>query len=155
MENLNPSAVVKPDVTNSDLYWEIVQGRRTPIAAKPADAILSGAQMASAIYGAFFPKCPGIVLYKPLIRFDAGESRRPDLAFITMEAMRRDPYRAQRLQKCVAKSKPVETSLIPNIAVEMISPDITFGFIHERTFRYLKAGVQFVWHVYYATKRLY
>jgi hypothetical protein len=115
---------------------------------KPPEALVAAATLAMALYTSAVATKPGVVLYKPLIHFQPGESRRPDLAFFAF-----DLKNAKKL-KAYLESPSNELVLIPNIAIEMITPAITVNFIEERTFRYLHAGVQLVWRVLYEAKRI-
>jgi hypothetical protein len=155
METTSPVILgsnAKPDL---DLYYEIVNGKRVSLVPKPIEAIQSAALVAVALQTELVVKAPGLILYKPLIRFEEGQSRRPDLAYFTSDVLSRDTYRLQRLMKQMAKRDHVETSFVPRIAIEMISPNITIGFMQERTERYLKAGVQAVVQVLYQTRRVF
>jgi hypothetical protein len=155
MEMMNPVLVESNPALDPNLYFEIVNGKRVSLDAKPIEAVTNASLLAVALYQELLSKAPGVFLFKPLIRFEEGQSRRPDLVYVTFESLNRDAYRMRRLLKQIEKKNYIETSFIPQMAIEMISPNITIGFVHERTERYLNAGVQSVWHVLYETKRVY
>jgi Uma2 family endonuclease len=151
---LSPSADAPPGGAG-DLY-EVVEGRVVEPPEMGVFEVAIANTLAEAIK-AFFDKTGrlGRVYVEMLFRIDAGSNlqRRPDVAFISFERWPRD--------------RPVPRTaawdVVPDLAVEVVSPNDTMAEVNIKVNEYSRAGVRQVWlidpgnetaHVYVSPNRI-
>lgn len=79
-------------------------------------------------------------------RNDKGRNRRPDWAYISYERWAKDrpfPYRGN------------SRDVVPDIAVEVVSPSDSAEFLNEKVREYLQGGVRLVWVVHCLTQEIH
>ena len=124
----------------SEFLFEIVNGERLEI---PHMGVLSGmlASVLSGIMWSFVtPRKLGLVSVEVLFRLRPGRpSRRPDLAFVSYDRI---------TTPAIPASDPAEWEVVPNLAVEAVSPSNTAEDVMVKLQDYFEAGVELVWVIY-------
>lgn len=125
-----------------DVLYEVVDGQ---IVAKTMGAreIEIGSILAQALGSFARPNRLGRAITEMIFRIDPAKNlqRRPDTAFISDQ---RWPFRRR------VPDAPV-WDLVPDLAIEVISPTNSANAVHDKMHEYFEAGVRQVWVVY--TKR--
>jgi Uma2 family endonuclease len=122
----------------SDLLYEIVDGQIVEKKPMGAYEILLGSFLNTCLDGFARASNCGRAVSEMLFDFGAGLSqRRPDVAYVSYDRWSRQ-RRVPRTQ-----AWPV----VPELAVEVISPSNTFEEVVNKVHEYFHAGVQHVWVV--------
>jgi Uma2 family endonuclease len=148
LETLAPAALPKSDDLDDDFYEE-VNGRRI----KPPSMTYYAGIIASDLFGELVlhvhdqkPE-PGMLAVQILFRMplpeDANRKRRPDVAFVSVA---RWPF-----------DRPMSPTdeawdVVPDLAVEVMSPTDLAEFLLRKVAEYFRAGVRLVWVVYPLTR---
>lgn len=130
-----------------DLY-EVVNGERVEVLPMGALAGSLATILASYLNHWARPKKFGWAVSEVLFNFGPGRNeRRPDVAFVSQE----------RCSALVSfpPPDPSSWSVVPNLAVEVISPSNTVVEMEEKILEYFDAGVQRVWVFHPRSQRLY
>jgi Uma2 family endonuclease len=91
------------------------------------------------------PRRLGIAVLEVLFRLKKdGPSRRPDLAFLRVNALPENLL-----------DDPPEIEGYPDLAAEVVSPSNTFAELEEKVLEYFDAGVRLVWIVVPRTRRIH
>jgi Uma2 family endonuclease len=133
-------------IVPSDMLYEVVDGeiREKIVGAQEIE-------IASLLHGFLFSfllqKKLGRVLPEMIFRIDVAKDlqRRPDVAFVshsTWPANRRAP-------------KVSVWDLVPDLAVEVVSPSNSAADVQRKIHEYFDAGVSVVWVVYPEQKNIY
>jgi len=89
----------------------------------------------------------GLPVFETLFRLSpTGTSRRPDVAFVAFDRM---PASLDTTED------PAQWDVVPNLAVEIISPTNTAKGIQDKLDDYFHAGVQLVWVIYPVNRCIY
>src|SRR5207244_9611398 len=86
------------------------------------------------------------MLFRLPLSEDESRNRRPDIAFVTNDRWPEStpiPYRGN----------PVD--VVPDLAVEVVSPTDDAEALQEKVEEYLRAGVRLVWVVYPLVRKLF
>jgi Uma2 family endonuclease len=140
---LLPKTLAETLDDDSSLY-EIVKGQRVE---KPVSVVaVSIASLLVSHLNVFaLPRKLGIALSEPLLRLmPGGDQRRPDVAFVAYE---RWP------EAEVPEGDPWE--VVPNLAVEVVSPSNTIQDMVDKIDEYFEAGVSLVWLILPKQRRVY
>jgi len=138
--------VMAPEVVNEDRLYEFVDGRRSEKSVGYREILLAN-RLCFFINKMILEQGLGIAAVEALIDLgQAGRSQlRPDLAFVSADRWPVDsPETAEN-------AWPV----VPDLAVEVVSPTNTAQEIEDKTVAYLAAGVRLVWIIYPTTGRIY
>lgn len=136
------ASLTSEQVAAEDILHEVVDGEVVEIPPMGAYesfvcTILSGHLLGQ----------PGRPTMETLFDFSAviGRKRRPDLAFVSFERWPRD------------KPMPRGESwdVVPDLAVEVISPTNPANLVVEKVSEYFECGVRKVWVVYTSQKQIY
>jgi Uma2 family endonuclease len=132
--------------TQSDAFgdggtlYEVVNGERREV---PRMGVLAGliATILSSYLTVFARQHRrGMVFGEVLFNLGAGRSqRRPDIAFVSRERIPQDFN--------LAEDPPV-LNIVPNLAIEVISPSNTAEEVFAKIREYFEAGVELVWVIY-------
>lgn len=133
--------IPRPNVDSLDAryFFEIVNGKRTENAPMGAYANLLAAYLSSVINHYAMPRNLGFAATETLHRLGDEKSRRPDVSFMRT---------ANMPDIAALQSDPAELPIVPDLAVEVISPSNTADEIEEKILDYFSAGVQLVWVIY-------
>lgn len=94
------------------------------------------------------PRKSGCAFSEVLFDFGPGRNkRRPDVAFVAWDRWTEDPPDPAQ--------DPSSWKVIPNLAVEVISPNNKAEEIENKVVEYFQAGVDRVWVIYPRLKRVY
>jgi Uma2 family endonuclease len=129
---------------DTDSLYEIINSQRVE---KPVSVVAVSIASVLAFYlNAFaLPRKLGIALSEPLLRLvPGGDQRRPDVAFVAYE---RWP------EAEVPEGNPWE--VVPNLAVEVVSPSNTIQDMVDKIDEYFEAGVPLVWLILPKQRRVY
>ncbi|AGA31555.1 Uma2 family endonuclease [Singulisphaera acidiphila] len=140
----------RPDVApappaNSDTLYEVVDGQVVEKAAMGAYPTWLASLLAQAM-GAFTTAHKrGRVVVEMLFRLDNDLQRRPDVAFVSHDRWPR------------GRQVPHEAAwdVVPDLAIEVVSPTNTADEIMAKVDEYFRAGVQRVWVVYPKARAVY
>jgi len=143
-----PQTRVEPAPPDGDVLYEVVNGE---IRELPPMSTLSGlvASVLAQHLGTFASQHKlGLVVVEMLFRLttDGQRQRRPDVAFVAYDRLP-DPI--------FSTDDPPAWDVVPNLAVEVISPSNTAVEIVEKIQEYLDAGVQLVWVIYPGQRRVH
>jgi Uma2 family endonuclease len=148
VETLVPAA--RPDLDDLDYdFYEEVNGRRI----KPPSMTYYAGIIASDLFGELVlhlheqkPE-PGMLAVQILFRMplpeDANRKRRPDVAFVSVDRWPLD-----------RPMSPTDEAwdVVPDLAVEVMSPTNLAEFLLGKVAEYFRAGVRLVWVVYPLTR---
>jgi Uma2 family endonuclease len=140
---MNQAAMPRQDDTTlsfmeSDLLYEVVDGHIVEKEPMGAYEILVGSFLNTCLDGFARTSNCGRAVSEMLFDFGAGLSqRRPDVAYVSYDRWPR-PRRVPRTQAW---------AVVPELAVEVISPSNTFEEVLGKVHEYFHAGVQHVWVV--------
>ena len=134
-----PSAI--PDEIADDELYEIVNGKRVRKPPMSLYAVLLGNTLYFHLVSFTRINNLGRTLQEGLFHLPApvGRHRRPDLAFVSYQRW--------------AKTRPISRTVnawdvVPNLAVEVVSPTNTAEELIGKIDEYFRAGVELVWVVY-------
>lgn len=133
-------------VSEDDRFYEIVNGERRELEPMSAYAVLLGSRLCRVLdafaeehrLGAAVSEMLFVLFSEPRLE------RRPDVAFVSY-ARWTEPPPARRNAWAV----------IPNLAVEVISPTNRAEEIDAKLSDYFEAGVELVWVIYPDSRRIY
>jgi Uma2 family endonuclease len=127
-------------IPESEFLFEIINGERVEI---PHMGILAGTLvsiLSGFLWSFIAPRKLGLVVVEVLFRFRPDRpSRRPDLAFVGFDRC---------TTPAIPPSDPAEWEVVPNLAVEAISPSNTAEDVMVQLQDYFDAGVELVWVIY-------
>jgi Uma2 family endonuclease len=119
----------------SDLLYEVVDGQIVEKEPMGAYEILVGSFLNTCLDGFARTSNCGRAVSEMLFDFGAGlAQRRPDVAFVSYSRWPRVP-------------RTQAWAVVPELAVEVISPSNTFEEVLGKVHEYFQAGVQHVWVV--------
>jgi Uma2 family endonuclease len=122
----------------SDLLYEVVDGQIVEKKPMGAYEILVGSFLNTCLDGFARTSNCGRAVSEILFDFGAGLSqRRPDVSYVSYERWSR--------QRCVPRTQG--WAVVPELAVEVISPSNTFEEVVGKVHEYFQVGVQHVWVV--------
>jgi Uma2 family endonuclease len=135
-------------VTADELLYEIVDGRRVELPPMSVYANL----VASTLFGEFAVFCRahpiGRILAEMLFRLplSGSRNRRPDVAFVSYDRW--------------PKNRPIPPrdnawEVVPDLAVEVVSPHDLADEIIQKLTEYFQAGVRLVWIIYPQQRLVY
>ena len=129
-----------PDAAAEDVLYEVVDGQvveKPPMGSFETDV----ATFLTGLLGPFVrERRLGRVMAETLFRIDRAKDlqRRPDIAFVSDA---RWPAR-RRAPNCAV------WDMVPDLAIEVISPTNTANYVVDKIADYFGAGVRLVWVVY-------
>jgi Uma2 family endonuclease len=129
-------------VSNRDAgkFYEVVNGQRVEVSPMGAWAGLIASELLALISSFAKPRNVGFAMVEVLFQMRPGRpQRRPDLAFVARD---RWPLSAMPTED------PPALEVVPNLAVEVVSPTNTAVEVFGKVQEYFEAGVQLVWVVY-------
>jgi Uma2 family endonuclease len=130
----------------ADSLYEIVDGEQREIAPMGALAGTLATFLAGYLNAFAAPRKLGAAVVEVLFTLKKGRSRRPDVAFVTLDRWQSMPS---------LKDDPAEMPFPPNLAVEAISPSNSAGEVEEKIIEYFDAGVSLVWIIHPVPRRIY
>jgi Uma2 family endonuclease len=138
------SVTLAAPTSADDRLFEIIDGHRVEVAPMGASESLLASYLAGWL-NTFAMQTIGIACVEVLFDLQIGRNRRPDVAFVRYDRWpRRRPV------------PPGETwPVIPNLAVEVVSPTNTYQEIMDKLSDYFRAGVQLVWVIYPQHRQVY
>lgn len=130
---------------SDESLYEVIHGQRVELPPMSAESTM----IASILHGELYPFVKqhklGRVVQEMLFVFEEREKRRPDVAFVSTE---RWPL-----------SKPVpalgDWEVVPDLAVEVISPNDNFNQVLTKVGDYFDFGVKVVWVVVPVARNIY
>lgn len=135
-----------PTSVDGDILYEVVNGEIVEI---PPMGVYQGliATLLSAALQNFATARHGRVTTEVLFDFSraVGRKRRPDLAFVSYERWPRE--------KQVPRTEAWD--VVPNLAVEVVSPTNTVDDVLEKLFEYFQVGIERVWVVCPSQRQIY
>lgn len=135
-----------PPVEN-DMLFEVIDGERREVAHMGALAGTLASLLCFHLNAFAIPRRLGLAVVEVLVRLNAGQpSRRPDLAFVSYQRWGSPGVPAE---------DPAEWEVVPDLAVEVVSPNNTAAEIEAKIIEYFLAGVQLVWVLYPIQRRFY
>ncbi len=157
LESPDSAVQLEPAFLDDDAY-EIVDGQRIEIPPMSAYAAKIATRLATEINLFAWPEKRGEAIVESLFRLplakDTGRNRKPDVAFVSSERWPDD------------RTQPVGDNawdVVPDLAVEVVSPTDFAEDLWSRVFEYFQAGVRLVWlispqhrfaHVYESPTRM-
>jgi Uma2 family endonuclease len=130
-----------------DVLYEIVNGkhREVPTMGKLASLLATALVIRLGIFSEQHKL--GMPAVETLFRLSpTGPSRRPDVAFVAFDRM---PAPVDMTED------PAQWEVVPNLAVEIVSPTNSVDDIEGKLDDYFQAGVQLVWVVHPLRRRIY
>lgn len=139
MEPVAPPALAGG--TGEDVLYEIIDGQRVELPPMSAYASRVATRLVGWLSGFAEDNDVGEVASETLFRLPLGRlrNRRPDVAFVSYERWPKD-----RPQPAADNAWDV----VPDLAVEVISPNDLADEILQKVAEYFQAGVRLVWVVY-------
>ncbi|HEV3256971.1 MAG TPA: Uma2 family endonuclease [Gemmataceae bacterium] len=138
----------EPVPPDGDVLYEVVNGEVREVPPMSRLAALVASVLAQSL-GTFASQHKrGLVAVEMLFRLttDGRRQRRPDVAFVAYERLP-DPI--------FTEDDPPAWDVVPNLAVEVVSPSNTANELLEKTLEYFAAGVQLVWVIYPRHRRVF
>jgi Uma2 family endonuclease len=126
--------------------YEVVNGKIKELPPMGAPQVGVASRLNGFIFTVTHPKNLGTVVTEMMFRLKEGKpQRRPDVAFVSAE---RWP---------VDEDIPAGEAwlVVPNLAVEVVSPSNTFVEIDQKILEYFDAGVKAVWVIATETRRVH
>jgi Uma2 family endonuclease len=129
----------------ADSLFEMIDGQRVEIPPMSAYAVIVASRLAEEliIHNHQQSPKPGRVFQELLFRLPIGQgkerSRRPDLAFVSFDRVPVDR---------LPSSRDNAWAVVPDLAIEVISPNDLAEDQLEKVLEYFRAGVRLVWMVY-------
>lgn len=141
-------AVQNGRMVEDEPLYEIVNGERVEI---PHMGLYAGsiANVLAFLMNQFaFPRKLGFAFVETLFQLLPGRpNRRPDVAFVARERWAEPPY--------AVGEDPAAWNVIPNAAIEVISPSNVADSVETKLLDYFEAGVELVWVIYPRQQRIY
>lgn len=142
-------------VSNSERLYEILDGERRyewidgePRELEPmsAFAVVLAVELCAVLRSFVLANRLGLVVTELLFVFqrDPKRGRCPDVAFVSRERCRKSPL-----------PKEGDWEVVPDLAVEVISPTNEATEIEQKLVEYFRVGVRQVWVLHPETRRLY
>jgi Uma2 family endonuclease len=136
-----PDPAVRPASESwDDDSYEIVDGQRIEVAPMSSYAAKIATRLSSEINFYAWPEKRGEAIVESLFRLpltqDSGRNRKPDVAFVSSQRWPPD-----RLQPIGDNAWDV----VPDLAVEVVSPSDLFEDLMDKVIEYFQAGVRLVW----------
>ncbi len=126
-------------LSEPDALYEIVDGQIIEVPGMSAYAALIANRLGAAIREATWPSGLGVVLVETMFILDEARNlvRRPDVAFVSSERWPLD------------REMPIEGEflVVPDLVVEVLSPNDLSREVAEKRREYLRHGVRQVWTV--------
>lgn len=136
-----------PTGTNPDALYEFVDGQWTETPRMGALAGLLASILVTELNSFARPKRLGLAVSEVLFRLDQnGPARRPDVAFVVAA---RWPYTTPLTED------PAAFDIVPDLAVEVISPTNTADEVAGKVRDHFFAGVHLVWIIYPRLRLIY
>jgi len=133
--------------SDKDRLYEVVNGVEVEVPHMGKNAALVASELAYYLRHFAAANKLGFVAVETLFRFAADRpQRRPDVAFISSARAAAAPT--------LSDDDPPAWEVVPNIAVEVISPTNTVKETNARVQEYFDAGVESVWVVDPASRRV-
>lgn len=138
----NPAAFPQPDV-----LFEIINGEVREVPPMGRLASLVATVLTGMLWNFTSQKQLGLTAVETLFRLSpTGPSRRPDVAFVSFD----------RLPTAIDLAvDPAQWEVVPNLAVEIVSPTNTVDDVEDKLEDYFRAGVQLVWVIHPLRRRIY
>jgi Uma2 family endonuclease len=135
----SPSATAAPPIGDDELY-EVIDGRRVRTPPMGVFAIWLAFELARHL-GNFAREKFGRTITEALFHLPSpiNRDRRPDVAFVSYARWQKD-----RAMPATANAWDV----VPDLAVEVVSPTDSVDELERKIDEYFRAGVQLVWVVY-------
>jgi Uma2 family endonuclease len=132
---------------DDDVRYEVVNGQRVELPPMSAFETVLATVLSYHLCNFAMPKALGRVATETLFRLSAlgDEERRPDVAFVSYDRWPRN----RRVPRLAA------WDVVPNLAVEVVSPTNTGDQIVTKIREYFQAGVERVWVIYPAEEQVY
>jgi Uma2 family endonuclease len=122
-----------------DSLYEVIDGRRVEKPPMAADAVWIASVLVRILGGFAHANQLGRVVAEMLFNLGAGRrQRRPDAAFVS--------YPRWPRERPITKDDAWE--VVPDLAIEVISPSNTAGAMQRKVREYFEAGVRRVWVIY-------
>jgi Uma2 family endonuclease len=140
MASVSVEAVPNAATIGGDDHYEVVRGQRVEVPRMGAYESWLASALMKALLAQGRAEDAGRVVAEMLFLIDPadGLQRRPDLAFVSYE---RWPE-ARRVPRAAA------WGVVPDLAVEVVSPSNSAAEVVEKLGEYFRAGVRLVWVVY-------
>jgi Uma2 family endonuclease len=144
---MSPATFAEPAVLPEEALYEVVNGQKVEL---PPMGVRS-TWIASALFGFLFPHVQqhklGHLVMEMLFILDraANVRRRPDVAFVSAERWpidRETPWEG-------------DWDVVPDLAVEVVSPNDTFSAVERKIVEYFDHDVRQVWVVSPVEQRIY
>jgi Uma2 family endonuclease len=142
---MSPATIARTATPPEEALYEVVNGQKVELPPMGAQSVW----IASALFGLLFPHVQraGHLVMEMLFILDreADIRRRPDVAYVSAE---RWP---------VDQDPPWESDwdVVPDLAVEVVSPNDTFSAVERKVGEYFDHGVRQVWVVSPAERRVH
>lgn len=131
----------------SDVLYEVINGERKEVPRMGVLAATIATLLASHLNIFAWPRKLGFAVVEGMFSLGPNRSqRRPDLAFIVY---------AQMSTSLAGSTDPAVWEVVPNLAVEVVSPNNGASEMETKLLDYFTAGVQVVWVVYPLLRRIY
>jgi Uma2 family endonuclease len=144
---MSPATLAEPVVLSEEAPYEVVNGQKVELPPMGAEAVW----IASALFGFLFPHVQrnrlGHLVMEMLFILDrdANLRRRPVVAFVSAERWPID-------QK---PPRQGDWDVVPDLAVEVVSPNDTFSAVERKIVEYFEHDVRQVWVVSPVEQRIY
>lgn len=136
-----------PPVDKPDSLYEFIDGEWKETPRMGALAGFLASILVSELNAFARPKRSGFAVSEVLFRLaPEGPARRPDVAFVTAD---RSPFSTPLLED------PPAFDVVPNLAVEVVSPTNGFDEVIAKIRDYFFAGVQLVWVIIPSQRQVY
>jgi Uma2 family endonuclease len=144
---LTPMPKLVDDDFPSDSLYEIIDGVKVEMPPMSADSSAAGSDLATILTIWGLANNVGKAYGEMLFRFAPGatKNRRPDVAFVSFT-------------KWARGVRPPQTNawdILPDVCVEVVSPNDNADEVETKVEEYLAAGVPMVWVVYPRHERVY
>jgi Uma2 family endonuclease len=125
--------------SDSESLYEVVNGQRREKPPMGVHAALVATALVELLRAFVRAKQLGKVACETLFRLGPdGPDRRPDVAFVHADRVRTAPL----------AQDSAAWAVVPNLAVEVISPTNTAADVQDKLNDYFRAGVQLVWVIF-------
>lgn len=147
-----PTSAALPSVStaaplDSDSLYEIIDGQRREVPPMGTYAGMFASMLIHSLQAFALQSRRGLAAVEVLFRMAAHlPARRPDIAFVAFDRWGTSPP---------LEDDPSPWEVVPNLAVEVVSPTNLAEEMEDRILEYLAAGVQLVWVVYPHHRRIY
>lgn len=143
-----PGVTVTPAVPDNDAFYEIIDGERVELPPMSIYSSWIANWLLSFLNEFARARSLRVAVGEMLFRFPppVGRSRRPDVAWVSYERWSKD------------RPMPLEGNaweVVPDLAVEVISPSDLAEEVLDKLLEYFRAGVRLVWVVYPVQRVIY